>query len=569
MASKDNDGWPNLLFVLMMLGAFLRWIGYEKLGNFLQHWTLPIVIAIGVVIGCVYAIFWWLPMKAVNAVIDDSPEGVQRRERWQVAVYSGLGAGFGSLVFEGQLWAGNEETFLEFLVTALVIAVATWMFFERIHELVSAEYRSQPSDLPGDRRRPAVLIIGTVLLITVLDMSLHSAMQKRVGGVKGDEAAQLGALLGLLVQLVIYVLCVGWIASSWVNGARQRAPRAAKKGAISGGVIGAVFALVAVLLFKAGKLPIPEGLASAAAQENPAAFMFGLIFAELSTWAGLGFAGGWAVDKRWGSRPTRGILIALTVLSTILAIFSYVVLRLPESLETIFMAVGWAMGLVLHGEVSDRVLELGAGAVGGTEGQTPAIVPLPPRPKPNPWLWGALMLVLGVAVYIAWRQVPKDQHKADSKPGNPAPSVVAPSPPRGGKKLGDLPLGGGTATPIGGKSLDTNISTFRDLDLFTDISIGISDSCNNGQEIHLRFFGLGSQVWPTDKTKEYVLKYGDHNTYKLSCFKGTNISYGACDAENTLSWGSGIDGTRTCSDCSFKCDADATQKARNLTCPQR
>lgn len=580
MASKDNEGWVYLFWGFVALGAFLKWIGYENLGNFLQHWgfllTVVIGVAISIVIAAIYAIFWWLPVKALHTVTDDTPEALQRRERWKVAVYSGLGAGFGSLVFRGQLWTRNEETFFEFVVTALIIALASWMFFERISELVFAEYHSQPREQPADRRRPAVLIVATTLLITVLEMSVHSAVEAVK---KGGEPAQLGLLVYLFVHLVTFVLCVGWITSSWVNGARQRPPRAAKKGAISGAIIGAVFSLVAALVFyKMGKLPIPEGLGTSAEQESGTGLL-GFSIAQLLMWAGLGFAGGWAIDKRWGSRPTRGILIALAILSTVLAIFSYMVLHLAESFEDIFMAVGWAMGLVLHGDVSDRVLELGAGAVGGTEGQTSAIVPLPPRPTPKPWLWGALGLVLFLAVYIVWREEPKNREKVDSAGATPAPAtrapaVVAPSPLLGGKTVGDSPFGGGTTAPIGGTSLGTNTSISPEVKSLltsevTNISIEVKDSCNNGQKVYLRFFSdLGTQ-WPLDTANVYVLKYGDDIPYKLSCITNTQIRYGARDANDSTFWGAGIDGKEHCSDCDFKCTDDATRKMKDLTCSQQ
>lgn len=118
--------------------------------------------------------------------------------------------------------------------------------------------------------------------------------------------------------------------------------------------------------------------------------------------------------------------------------------------------------------------------------------------------------------------------------------------------------GGGTMSSGGTPPLPTNTS---------NLSWDITDSCNNGQQVYLRFFDTTDHVqWPTNTTQVYVLNNGDDNKYTLNCITNAQICYGASDAGNTtLYWGYGENGDQQCSDCCVKCVSNPAQPI-SLTC---
>jgi hypothetical protein len=102
----------------------------------------------------------------------------------------------------------------------------------------------------------------------------------------------------------------------------------------------------------------------------------------------------------------------------------------------------------------------------------------------------------------------------------------------------------------------------------TNLTWDITDSCNNGQQIYLRFFDRTDHVqWPSDTSQVYVLNYKDDNKYTLSCVTNAQICYGASVAGNTTGyWGDGENGDQGCTDCCFKCVSNPIQPIA-LTCP--
>ena len=91
------------------------------------------------------------------------------------------------------------------------------------------------------------------------------------------------------------------------------------------------------------------------------------------------------------------------------------------------------------------------------------------------------------------------------------------------------------------------------------------DQCNNGNEIHYRFFDRANDMqWPTDRTFLYFMVYGDSRRSNLSCVPGAQVCYGAASS-GSITWGVGLSGTAGCPSCCQTCDGGSY--SRTLTCP--
>lgn len=349
------------------------------------------------------ASFWllWLAWTAVSSRIQKTPktadsrvqaassESGARKERRKIALYAGIGAAFGNLVFEGLVQVSKEESFFQFAFAIVIVGIASLVLFDRIR--VFAEHGPQPHEPTEGQKLLLPSIMGATLLITVLHESLG----------KGLEATQKAApqlwLVQLLFLLIVSLILAGGVTSSWARGARQRPSRAARKGALKGAILG----VVAGFLYA---LHVSQGA-------NPASLSLLVMVAVTVVvgWIITGFAGGLAIDKRWGSSASRGVLFSLAAASFLTGFLPFIVSAYqgkwdPEQLRFIFIAVGWGIALVLHGDGCDQALE-GVAPAGDTGGQKqePLSGALRPRPQPKPVMGVALALGVALAVWLVWR----------------------------------------------------------------------------------------------------------------------------------------------------------------------
>jgi hypothetical protein len=93
----------------------------------------------------------------------------------------------------------------------------------------------------------------------------------------------------------------------------------------------------------------------------------------------------------------------------------------------------------------------------------------------------------------------------------------------------------------------------------------ITDDCENGENIRLRFIDQTNNVgWPS-LTEVYVQATGATETYSLRCKTGATVCLGAAQPEHDLQWGVGIDSSQHCDTCCAICTTGAAQD--QLTCP--
>lgn len=279
-----------------------------------------------------------------------------RRGRWEAALFAGLGVGFSYLIFDGLQQMIQEKSEFKFSFVCLLLLVATIVFLDRTIERVGIAYGLRPMEFPEGRKTIRWIIVVVTLGVLILHKSLDAAIEK-------DPARALGVLLAASVL-------AGSITAAWIKGAQKQPPRAARRGALVGGLIAAPFGIViAVVLHAGGQIsgvdatPSPDLVAKGEQAVRIYAGVFAVLVGAIVTgmWALMGYVGGKAIDKRWHRCGSRGVLYSLTILSCVTGVLPFLwglIHGQPdgETLRPVAMSLGWGMGLVLHGEVCDCLM---------------------------------------------------------------------------------------------------------------------------------------------------------------------------------------------------------------------
>lgn len=275
-----------------------------------------------------------------------------RTDAVQLALSAGLGAGFGDLLFNS---LSHTRDWFDAAVVSSVVLLATVQFIEPL-----ASWLRRIIGARVDEHAPPISTVTafSLALTGFLAVLLHHA----VWGIVHRSP------LGAMITLAVAVISVGLVTTAWTIGAHRKTSHAAA----FGGTTAAIVETALVWCFLVSALGMPGGEAIAPALG--AGLAFGLT----------GFMGGLAIDRRWFG---GAIGAALTVIATSLActlagaaLSSQGLTR--HSLSTLFVAAGWALGLVSYGP-ANRLLFA----------DRPAHYQ---RTAPFTWLIGAALLLLAI-----------------------------------------------------------------------------------------------------------------------------------------------------------------------------
>ena len=283
---------------------------------------------------------------------------------WKIVLYAGLGAGIGTLVVTGILAHRGEIP--KFVFVVLILLVASQILFEPIVERILGAYDPHSQDTSKNRKdRRWVILAATSFLALGLDKALDKQVQE------DPKTATL--------TLIVSMLYAGSITLGWLRGIRRNPPHAAKRGALTGLAMGLPLALILAGLFLLYYL-IPD-MPEPFRNRNVLLWFWGI-----SALAGvlpvlLGYAGGLVIDRRLGICRSRWVCYALVVSAVLYTAISMFVfhffksfltktfahedidslismLSLSASLPQIGAAAGWGLGLMVHGDDCDEMLEL-------------------------------------------------------------------------------------------------------------------------------------------------------------------------------------------------------------------
>lgn len=282
---------------------------------------------------------------------------------WKIVLYAGLGSGIGGLVVTGIL--AHRGEILKFVFVVLILLVASRILFEPVVERVLGAYDPHSQETSKNRKDRRWMILATSFLALGLDKALDKQVQED--------------LKGTTVVLIFCMLYAGLITLGWLRGIQQNPPHAAKRGALTGLALGLPLALFSAGLFLLFYLTpdMPEMYRNQ---------YFLLWFVGISALGGvgpafIGYAGGLVIDRRFGVCRSRWVCYALVVSTLLYAVISIFVFHFFKSFLTksfahedidelipmlsfsailpqIGGAAGWGLGLMLHGDDCDEMLEI-------------------------------------------------------------------------------------------------------------------------------------------------------------------------------------------------------------------
>lgn len=266
----------------------------------------------------------------------DVPAPVDR-PRWDGAVSAGLGAGFGYILFAALVKFGHAHWHerIEDLVAMALVAVGIIKFLEplvgRLRRLLGVTEERVHVPVPARSRR----LVRAVVFVTLMLASVSHALLHDM--IKVDPSGVIGILL-------VALLIPGGITYAWLVGARKDPPRAARYGAVTGALAGALHLFI-VFVVLAALTPLgTDGPRLAPLHElEQAVLLNGL------AWGALGLAGGLAIDRLKGPRPAWSVAGALVLIALLLDL---VALRFPDLLmygpADFAKIIGWGLGLMAY-----------------------------------------------------------------------------------------------------------------------------------------------------------------------------------------------------------------------------
>ena len=218
----------------------------------------------------------------------------------------------------------NPREFIDEILAIVLTAVGIWLVVEPFTERlaaalhIAAEHQSRIT-----RPRAFQWKIFFLLAITSFTHALlHIEIRKQ------PEDATLYVVSTLLYQ--------GGVTLLWLIGAHKNPSHAARFG------LGILILCVpsALILYKHIK------------GHSPALF---ILMAPLLYYVAIAFLGGLSIDRRWGARPTKGILAVLVICSIFLGLVYlsfFLLFKEPklaaEALTPIVGALGWGTALMIH-----------------------------------------------------------------------------------------------------------------------------------------------------------------------------------------------------------------------------
>jgi hypothetical protein len=339
----------NLIPVFNLYWVF-RWT--NEIAGFLNHnsktrmpvgWVGVFLLAAGGLAFIDWALFFAVAFLIVGYVSDKVRTGLtlsvpSRRNTKMISasVSAGFGAASGILIMLSVIDFAHlpaKEKRLEILAI-LVVAFIVVRFLEPI-----AERFRVLGHPPSGESEQATSIVGFIR-IYLLFLVAGTSVAHGLLHVLAEKSPEFGPILAI-PSLII----PGGITYCWFAGARCSPPRARLYGLISGALLSCAYSATAMKLE-------PEAFSDLFGA-GPESFHWVLLGNALG-WAFLGFAGGLVIDKGWGAKRTRGILLGLLAgigaieLSILVSKHAVSMTLLgPVLSDDLPRAVGWGVALML------------------------------------------------------------------------------------------------------------------------------------------------------------------------------------------------------------------------------
>lgn len=257
-----------------------------------------------------------------------------------VAIDAGVASAYFLLIYQGVMHLAGWGAAIEFFAALLLVFLGIYRFLEPLLDHLRGAFgMSSEHAMPTSAKQQVRFwALGIIVVTGFLHGVMHDAIAKNPFG-----------FLGGIVALLILP---GGITYSWISGTQHSPSRAAFFGGMTGAAAGFLF-FFSIWVLAGGKFPFANEFHAVSVGD-----MLKYSLTQGLYWGMIGFAGGWAVDKRWGLRRSRSV--ALSIVGTVLlaSFLCHVFLdaSLSDILGDIIKVFGWALGLAFISS-ADKLLE--------------------------------------------------------------------------------------------------------------------------------------------------------------------------------------------------------------------
>jgi len=340
--------WPG---ILVLLGVLLKFSSFR----------LFIFFAVGA----------YLNRKLRDVVVFNKAVRIARKQRLDLAMTAGLGAGFGLILCQA-MQQFSQKPWLEQLRDVLVIALVSLgivKFVEPFSDWVRHNLRPEPHHVEPDHAvqhhaettgKRSLLLRGAIFLVIVFSSFSHELLSAEISGKMWESVRTLSAML----------IISGGITYAWSAGARRQ--RATQLGLLSGGGLAMLLILTLFIAFDAQADAVQNSLSSSVQNQlmhgtmgpEVVPWIIGAQVNSLSSvaiplllWSILGLVGGLAIDRNWGGGSIWHV--AMSVLGAALIVILALWLANFGNHKQIVLGaaavLGWCLSLLIY-PAAEKVL---------------------------------------------------------------------------------------------------------------------------------------------------------------------------------------------------------------------
>jgi hypothetical protein len=291
---------------------------------------------------------------------------LKRWQQWNLSMSAGVGAAFSFVLVQAVRHFSAEQSTekLHDLAAIFLVSIGVLVFLEPLFEKLREILGVSEHHPALQSHKPWLLRLG-VFVILALTSAFHGLLHSEIeGAIKGD-------LPGVLTMLFAALLVAGGVTYFWIGASHCHPSHAARSGLVSGTVLGFIVAFAMFVALTPANIyaesssekTIPEKVAHYAMPWAPSRITQDFANGNLNgnssltqlgvmalPWALFGFAGGFAIDKRWGNGRAERVVFSMIGAALLCGVALWATGRmasLGEVMSHLSVVAGWGIALIV------------------------------------------------------------------------------------------------------------------------------------------------------------------------------------------------------------------------------
>jgi hypothetical protein len=291
---------------------------------------------------------------------------LKRWQQWNLSISAGIGAAFSFVLVQAVRHFSAEKSTeqLHDLAAIFLVSIGVLVFLEPVFEKLRVVLGVSEDHPALQSNKPWMLRLG-VFVILALTSAFHGLLHSEIeGAIKED-------LTGVLTMLFAALLVTGGVTYFWIGASHCHPSHAARSGLVSGTVLGFIVAFAVFVALappdtyaeSSAEKTMPEKVAHYAMPWAPSRITQDVANGKLDgnssltqigvmalPWALFGFAGGFAIDKRWGNGKAERVVFSMFGAALLCGLALWTTGRmasLGEVLSHLSVVAGWGLALIV------------------------------------------------------------------------------------------------------------------------------------------------------------------------------------------------------------------------------